>query len=415
MGVAVGRERRADRDPDAMTAHVLIAGGGPAGLAAAGVLARGGLRATVLEAGVYPRSRICGEFLSPDAAEALAALGLPRLPDDLGAPRLTSVRATASDGGHVRAEIHSALPGAGRGVSRFDLDLRLAEAARDSGARVIERCRVDAVDTDAAAVRISAEHGEFAGDALVLATGRLARPRGTGEEPRRPRRRWVAVKLHVRGPVLPDATELHFVPGAYVGLNEVSCNGERRVNVCALASQATWDACGRRPNALLEHIARESPAFARRWWLAVPVDDAPLTAAGFGFEGRPQPTDAPRPALVCGDAAALIAPFAGDGQAMALSAGVSAARALLAVAHRDGGVSADGVRFAARAHAGRFRREMRVRLVAGRALQAALLRPRAAVALLRTVGTVRGAPAWIFRLTRGRVTQPDFPGGVRPL
>ena len=39
------------------------------------------------------------------------------------------------------------------------------------------------------------------------------------------------------------------------------------------------------------------------------------------------------------------------------------------------------------------------------ALQAALLRPRAAVALLRTVGSVRGAPAWLYRLTRGRIPE----------
>jgi len=82
---------------------------------------------------------------------------------------------------------------------------------------------------------------------------------------------------------------------------------------------------------------------------------------------------------------------------------VSAARALLSARAPDGSLPAAAVRAAARAHTAAFRREMRVRLLAGRALQAALLRPRAAVALLHTVGTVRGAPAWLYRLTRGRL------------
>ena len=89
------------------------------------------------------------------------------------------IRATASEGGRVRADIVSDLPAPGRGVSRYDLDARLAEAVRAVGVDIRESHRVLSVDDDAERVTVSTTRdGEVRGDALVLATGRLARPRG---------------------------------------------------------------------------------------------------------------------------------------------------------------------------------------------------------------------------------------------
>lgn len=51
---------------------VLIVGGGPAGLACAGSLSKGGADAAVLESAVYPRSKVCGGWITPGVFSLLA-------------------------------------------------------------------------------------------------------------------------------------------------------------------------------------------------------------------------------------------------------------------------------------------------------------------------------------------------------
>lgn len=380
-----------------MTARVVVVGGGPAGLAVATTLARADVAATVCEAGNWPRPRMCGEFLSPDAQSALTALGAGDLVQRLGAPAIDAVRVTVARGGRVVAEVSSALGAGGHGVSRVDLDETLAETARASGAELRARCRIDGIAADADAVAARGPATVAAGDAVVVASGRVP---GPGRGATAPSREWVALKVHVRGVRLPRVTELHFADGAYVGMNEVACRGERVVNVCALARRVAWDRAGATPGAFWESLARANPAFAERWRRASPVADSDVAAAGFGFAVRGARGAGERPVLFVGDAAALIAPLCGDGQAMALAGGVALGRIL---ASHAPSLDAHAVRDAADVWEREFRAGFRGRLVLGRALQSVLLRPRAASALVRAATAIGPVPAWIYRRTRGPV------------
>jgi 2-polyprenyl-6-methoxyphenol hydroxylase-like FAD-dependent oxidoreductase len=378
-----------------VTPRVLVVGGGPAGLAAAAALARRGVEAIVAEAGALPRPKMCGEFLSPDAERALAELGATDVVRALRAPEIGAVRVTVARGGRRLAESASGLDVPGHGVARADLDAALAEAARAAGAGVRERCRVERLEGDAAGVRAATAAGEISADAVVVATGRVP---GVGRDAREPLRDWVAVKTHVRGVRLPRVTELHFTAGAYAGLNEVACRGERVVNVCALASRRAWEHAGGTPDGIWESLARESPAFAERWRRADPVAGSAVAAAGFGFSVRGARGGGERPPLFVGDAAALIAPLCGDGQAMALAGGAALGR-ILADAQVSSGSAA--VRSAADAWDREFRASFRGRLVLGRALQSVLLRPAAAACLVRSAAGLRPLTAWLYRGTRG--------------
>ena len=55
---------------------VAIAGAGLAGAALALGLAKAGARVALVDAGRFPREKLCGEFLSPEAWGALERLGV---------------------------------------------------------------------------------------------------------------------------------------------------------------------------------------------------------------------------------------------------------------------------------------------------------------------------------------------------
>ena len=82
----------------------MVAGGGLAGAAAAARLAMAGRRVLLLERTRGPHDKVCGEFLSGEAAAELTALGLP--PAGLGAAPIAAVRLVAGPhGGDRRAAV----------------------------------------------------------------------------------------------------------------------------------------------------------------------------------------------------------------------------------------------------------------------------------------------------------------------
>ena len=55
---------------------VLVVGAGPAGSAAAMTLAKAGYDVLMVDRCVFPRDKVCGDALIPDAVQALERLGL---------------------------------------------------------------------------------------------------------------------------------------------------------------------------------------------------------------------------------------------------------------------------------------------------------------------------------------------------
>ena len=111
------------------TCDVLIAGGGPAGLAAAIALRQRGADVLVADAQRPPLDKPCGEGLMPDALSALASLGVT-LDARHGAP--FSGIAFVSDDASVAADFPA---GAGLGVRRTTLHPVLLERAAALGVR----------------------------------------------------------------------------------------------------------------------------------------------------------------------------------------------------------------------------------------------------------------------------------------
>ncbi|HWC65148.1 MAG TPA: FAD-dependent oxidoreductase, partial [Thermoanaerobaculia bacterium] len=124
------------------TLDVAIVGAGPAGSAAAIELARRGLTVAVLEKERFPRDKVCGEFLSPEALGDLARWGVAARIERERVERIERGVFFFGDGRSVSFP----LPRPAVGVSRRLLDALLAEEAAASGAAVRFGVAIEAIE-----------------------------------------------------------------------------------------------------------------------------------------------------------------------------------------------------------------------------------------------------------------------------
>jgi len=148
---------------------VLIIGAGPAGSAAAITLAKAGLDVVLVDQHSFPRDKVCGDGLIPDAHNALRKLGV-----------LDEVMAQAQASSHVgcigprggRIDV----PGTLAVLPRKELDHIVCRAAAAAGARMFAPVRfMAAIEENGSVTGAQLKHGddnhEIYADWVLLATG----------------------------------------------------------------------------------------------------------------------------------------------------------------------------------------------------------------------------------------------------
>ena len=316
--------------PDHTIVDLAIVGGGPAGSSAALEARRHGLSVALWEKDRFPRDKVCGEFISPEA--------LPLLQNAIAA---TAARGTAigcaefiPDHGATRA-FH--LPGRALGMSRRLLDAALWQAAAAAGAEAhqgesIRRVRKLVpeglqgvqweIESSGGSIRKARE--------LIVASGRWWSIEGLHSPVRKGETTasgdWIGAKAHFAGITPRRSVEMYFFRGGYCGLAPVegySCN------VCCLVHRERLRESGAKGlddfAAWLVQIA-QSPSLESR--LRGAVQATPTVTTAPVIPARRQAVQGG--ALMAGDASGFLDPFTGEGISVALHSGTLAAQSVAA-------------------------------------------------------------------------------------
>ncbi len=351
-----------------MQTEVAVVGAGPAGSVAAQRLAAVGVRVVLLERATFPRDKPCGGGVSGRGLNVLARAGLDEWASQFSAPKL--LRLTSPDGQvlDVRPETGDGYC-YGRTIPRRLLDARLAQAAVEAGACLVEATRVRGVEwADGSRSSVVADGLEVSAQLVILADGsrapitrRLGLTSGPAE--------LVAVRRYFVGDAGPEERmEIHFERPVVPHYTWLFPLGDGMVNI----GTATFTRRARRGEvSLREVLARfvaDPTATEGRLARAEPV--GPLRGHPLRTRLGGTRTHAER-VLVAGDAAGLVNPLSGEGIASALESGELAATHALA-ALESGDFSAQALAAYSQALEARYKADWR----AARILRLAVSVPR---------------------------------------
>ena len=360
---------------------VAIVGAGPAGSSTAITLAQRGHQVALLDRALFPRDKLCGDFLNPINRPVLDDLQVGH--DLLALPhtKVSTFRISAADG----TEAISALPVEGErqfglGLRRFHLDYALLKQAKRAGVSVDEGVKLTSLVRESSGWRLEMDCGgnrvSVGAKLLVGADGRnswVARQLGVASAPPK-RTAAVGFEVQLRDvPGVRGSVEIHQFAGGYAGLVRVD---ESTVNLGfsvrrsrlgkAISFESLRENCLSLNPALDELLRNSEPIGELR--SAWPVYFPARRCYGDGL-------------VLVGDAARVTEPVTGEGIFLALRSGQLAGVTIAAALAED---RLDAHRLAAYGRACRAEFAARIRL--NSVIRRLMYRPRLLSLALRFVG-----------------------------
>lgn len=286
--------------------HVIIAGGGLAGLTCAIHLLQSGLKVVLIEKTIYPHHKVCGEYVSNEVLPYLSHLGID--PFAVGAVSIKHLSFSSPQG----KTITCALPLGGFGLSRYTLDNLLYEKAVELGCKVVTDT-VGNIDFKGDSFEVSTNaSGVFKTRLAIGAYGkRSVLDQKLSRSFIRLRSSWLAVKGHYTGNFPDELVGLHNFRGGYCGVSKVE-NG--LINICYLTDYENFRAF--KNIAEFERgVLHKNPLLKQVFEQSTALFDQPMTISQISFKRKEPVYDH---ILMIGDTAGLIHPLCGNGMAMAI-------------------------------------------------------------------------------------------------
>ena len=304
-----------------MRYDAVIVGAGPAGAATAMRLARAGAGVCIVERAQFPRTKACGEYLSPGTVRMIHALGVgPAVKPD--AALLRGIRLFGSG---VSAEFPFSSPA--WSLPRARLDDALLDAARGAGAaRVLGRAEHFSRNGSGLRVYVQTATGDMRIDGAVVigadgAQSLVARQFGLSGNTTGKRR--FAVGGHYSGLRGLDACLEMFVDGSsYFAINPFD---ETNANVMLIVEEAQLRAARDDVDGFVRERARALTGgriqFDRARLEGKRIAIGPLASRARALSAEH--------VLLAGDAAEFLDPFTGQGVSLALRSAEFAAQAVI--------------------------------------------------------------------------------------
>ena len=278
------------------------------------------MKAAIIEKRTFPREVICGEFLSGEVISAIKEFGLYDEFLSLHPNKVTRFRFIPENG----VEISHALGFEAYALKRSQLDQLLLNAAKDSGTIVFQpaevisiqpnqdlyeiRCKTPGDDVFLFAHTVIAAYGKQ--NILDKSLNRAFASYRSG---------YNGVKYHINNIVLNENTgdeiQLFTANGIYCGINRVS---ENETTLCFLSDRNVNQ---QDPKNALDVLLQRNRKF-KSLFACDPLTELyklPVFGTGNIYFGRRAAVE--NGIFMIGDAAAVIAPLAGDGIGMAMESG----------------------------------------------------------------------------------------------
>jgi flavin-dependent dehydrogenase len=291
---------------------VVVVGAGPAGCAAALFLKQQGRDVVVVDASTFPRDKVCGEGVSPEAWRLFDALGVAGAVRALEPQPLRGMQLTSPDGTTFRGD-YAGVPGTGLAVRRSRLDAVLVDAVRAAGIELHLGARASAFRYEQGLPTVDLPSGPVSARLVVGAEGRgsvVARALGLLRE--HPHLRKWSVRGHWSGMEgLGAHGEMHVGGGGYCGIAPL---GAGRANVAFVLEKDEMKAAGGDLRAFHERTLQRWPRIAERLRHAT-LDEEPRAIGPLALECR---SAAAAGVALVGDAAGFYDPFTGEGVTLAL-------------------------------------------------------------------------------------------------